>query len=263
MKKIFIFAAAALISLSAVAGKKTTITIGDFEVVPEVSYTVGEKVKQNVVSGLSGVSHLQMVESQGGIGANYLITGNVLSYNVTKIRREDGSVYWKTTMSYSLDVTNLKDGTKVSTTFKYDDSTYKYGLSQDENASNEKVFSYIPMDMQIFGVLTFPLSGQIVGSDYQVDKKGKLTECYITLGSEDGVSVNSRFEVLIGKQVAGRNTTAKADVTLQVVEVVAGDLARCKVSGKEAAIVATALEAYASDPEKTLPVQVRMIPFKR
>ena len=259
MKKIFIFAAAVLMSLSVVAGNKTMIVVGDFESVPEVSYTVEMKVKQNVISGLSGVNHLQMIESQDGLGADYLITGNVLSYNVASIKYEDGAVYWKTTMSYSLDVTNLKDGTKVSKTFKYDNSNYKYGFSQDKNASNEKLFNYIPMDMIIFGAETFPLFGQIVESDYQVDKKGKLKECYITLGSEDGVSEKLIFEVFLGKQVAGRNTTAKADVILQVVEVVAGDLARCKVTGKEAANVAAALEAYASNPETALPVQVKML----
>lgn len=266
MKKIFIFATATLMSLSAMAGKKTVIAVGDFESVSAVSYTVEEKVKQNVISGLSSVNHLQMIESQDGLGADYLVTGNVLSYNVTRIRNEKGEIWWKTTMSYSLDVTNLKDGTKVSKTFKYDGSegllSVKYGYSQDENASNEAVFNFIPKDMKVFGAETFPLSGQIVASDYQVDKKGKLTECFITLGSEDGVSEKSKFEVLLGKQVAGRTTTAKAEVTLQVLEVVAGDLARCKVTGKDAVNVANALENYATKPEEALPVQVKMIPPK-
>lgn len=266
MKKIFIFAAATLMSLSTMAGKKTVIAVGEFESVSAVSHTVEEKVQQNVISGLSAVNHLQMLESQDGLGADYLINGNVLSYNVTRIIKEDGSVWWKTTMSYSLDVTNLKDGTKVSKTFKYDGSdgllNVKYGYSQDENASNEAVFNYIPKDMKIFAAETFPLSGQVVESDYTLDKKGKLTQCYITLGSEDGVSEKSKFEVLLGKVVAGRTTTSKAEVTLQVVEIVAGDLARCKVTGKDAATVAAALEAYAADPNAALPVQVKMIPPK-
>lgn len=266
MKKIFIFAAATLMSLSAMAGKKTVIAVGDFESVSAVSYTTEDKVKQNVISGLSAVNHLQMVESQDGLGADFLVTGNVLSYNVTRERKENGEVWWKTTMSYSLDVTNLKDGTKVSKTFKYDGSegfmSVKFGYSQDENASNEAVFNFIPADMKIYAFETFPLSGQIVESDFLLDKKGKLTECYITLGSEDGVSEKTKFEVLLGKQVAGRTTTSKADVTLQVVEVVAGDLARCKVTGKDAVTVGAAVQAYASDPTTALPVQIKMLPPK-
>jgi hypothetical protein len=264
MKKILIFAAAALVSLSAAAGKKVVIAVGDFKSTAAVSYTSEEKVKQNVTSGLSAVQHLEMIDSQDGLGADYLVTGNVLSFNVTRIRKENGEVWWKTTLSYSVDVTNLKDGTTFSKTYKYDGSdglmSVKYGYSMDENASNEAVFNFIPADMKIFAYENFPLSGQIVESDYKLDKKGKLTECYITLGSEDGVSEKTKFEVLLGKQVAGRTTTAKADVTIQVLEVVAGDLARCKVVGKEADKVGAALEAYASDPANALPVQVKMLP---
>ena len=264
MKKIFILAAAALVSLATMAGKKVVIAIGDFDSTADVSYTVEEKVKQNVTSGLSAVNHLQMIESQDGLGADFLVTGNVLSYNVTRIRNEEGEIWWKTTMSYTLTVTDLKEGTTFSETFKYDGDggllSVKYGYSQDENASNEEVFKFIAKDMKIFAFKQFPLSGQIVESDYILDKKGKLTECYITLGSEDGVAAKTKFEVLLGKQVAGRTTRAKAEVKLEVVEVVAGDLARCKVTGKEAANVGAALEAYASDPQNALPVLVKMIP---
>ena len=92
MKKILIFAAAALVSLSVAAGKKVVIAVGDFKSTAAVSYTSEEKVKQNVTSGLSAVQHLEMIDSQDGLGADYLVTGNVLSFNVTRIRKENGRI---------------------------------------------------------------------------------------------------------------------------------------------------------------------------
>lgn len=265
MKKVFLFAAAMMMAATMNAGKKLIVSVGDFESASSVEVDVNDKVKSYVTSGLSNVSHLQMIDAKDGLGADYLVTGNVLSYNVTKSVNDKGETYYKTTMGYSITATNIKDGTTESETFKYDGDgivNVKYGYSQDPNASMEKVFSYIEGDMKIFAFEHFPLIGQIVEADYVVDKKGKLTECYITLGSDDGVDAKTKFDILLGKMIAGRTTRQKADVTLTVVEVVAGDLARCKVSGKEADKVAAAVEAYASDPQNALPVQVKMKPKK-
>ena len=271
MKKVFLFAAAMMMAVTVSAGKKLIVSVGDFESATSVDLDVEDKVKSNVISGLSNVGHLQMIEAKDGLGADYLVTGNVLSYNVTKSVDDDGKTWYKTTMSYSITATNVKDGTTETETFKYDGTgsnfltslaDVKYGYSQDPNASKEKVFTYIAKDMKIFAFEHFPLQGQIVEADYKLDKKNKLTECYITLGSEDGVEEKTKFEVRLGRMVAGRKTTSKADVTLKVVEVVAGDLARCKVTGKDADKVAAALEAYASDPQNALPVYVKILPPK-
>lgn len=265
MKKVFLFAAAMMMALTVNAGKKLIVSVGDFDSAVSVDLDVEDKVKSNVVSGLSNVGHLQMIESKDGMGADYLVTGNVLSYNVSRLVNDKGEVYYKTTMSYSITATNMKENTTITETYKYDGDglvNMKYGYSQDKNASMEKVFTYIESDMKRFAFNNFPLTGQIVEADYVVDKKGKLTECYITLGSDDGVDSKTKFEIYLGKMIAGRTTRQKADVTLTVVEVVAGDLARCKVSGKEADKVAAAVEAYASDPQNALPVQVKMKPKK-
>ena len=265
MKKVFLFAAAMMMALTVNAGKKIIVSVGDFDSAVSVDLDVEDKVKSNVVSGLSNVGHLQMIESKDGMGADYLVTGNVLSYNVSRLVNDKGEVYYKTTMSYSITATNMKENTTITETYKYDGDglvNMKYGYSQDKNASMEKVFTYIESDMKRFAFNNFPLTGQIVEADYVVDKKGNLTECYITLGSDDGVDSKTKFEIYLGKMIAGRTTRQKADVTLTVVEVVAGDLARCKVSGKEADKVAAAVEAYASDPQNALPVQVKMKPKK-
>lgn len=265
MKKVFLFAAAMMMAVTVNAGKKLIVSVGDFDSAVSVDLDVEDKVKSNVVSGLSNVGHLQMIESKDGMGADYLVTGNVLSYNVSRLVNDKGEVYYKTTMSYSITATNMKENTTITETYKYDGDglvNMKYGYSQDKNASMEKVFTYIESDMKRFAFNNFPLTGQIVEADYVVDKKGKLTECYITLGSDDGVDSKTKFEIYLGKMIAGRTTRQKADVTLTVVEVVAGDLARCKVAGKEADKVAAAVEAYASDPQNALPVQVKMKPKK-
>ena len=267
MKKVFLFAAAVMMAVTVNAGKKTIVAVGDFDSATSVDLDVEEQVKQNVVAGLSNVEHIQLIESKDGLGADYLVTGNVLSFDVTKSVNDKGETWYKTTMSYSITATNVKDGTTITETYKYDGSSdnffaglvnVKYGYSQDPNQSKAKVFCYVGGDMKIFAFENFALSGQIVEADYKLDKKNKLTECYITLGSEDGVAVKTKFTVLLGKMVAGRKTTSKADVKLEVVEVVAGDLARCKVTGKEADKVAAALEAYASDPQNAMPVVVKM-----
>jgi len=266
MKKVFTIAAAMLMAVSVMAGKKTVIAVGSFDSAISVDVDVEDQVRQNVISGLSAVEHLQLIDSKDGLGADFLVTGNVLSYSVTRTVNDKGEVYYKTIMSYSITATDLKDNTSVSETFKYDGSdgfvSVKYGFSKDENQSMQEVYKFIGPDMKRFAFTNFALSGQIVEADYQLDKKGKLTECYITLGSDDGVAVKTKFEVFVGKMIAGRTTKSKADVTLEVVEVVAGDLARCKVSGKEADKVGAALEAYATNPQTSLPVQVKMIPPK-
>ena len=95
---------------------------------------------------------------------------------------------------------------------------------------------------------------------FDADRWNAIIENIWTRATADGVSEKTKFEVLLGKQVAGRTTTSKADVTLQVVEVVAGDLARCKVTGKDAVTVGAAVQAYASDPTTALPVQIKMLP---
>jgi len=264
MKKIFLLAAVMVASMTVFAGRKTVISMGAFESAQSVSADVQEKVKQNVQSGLSAVNHLQLIESADGLGADYIITGNVLSYNVTRQVNDKGEVTYKTTMSYTLTSTDVKEGTTTTETFNYDGSgafmSMKFGLSSSETESREEVYKFIAPDMKRFAYANYPLAGQIVEADYTLDKKGRLTECYITLGSEDGVDTKTKFTVLLGKMVAGRTTRQKADVKLEVVEIVAGDLSRCKVSGKEADKVAAALEAYASNPGTALPVTVNMLP---
>ena len=83
MKKVFLFAAAMMMAVTVSAGKKLIVSVGDFESATSVDVDVEEQVKQNVVSGLSKVGHLQMIEAKDGLGADYLVTGNVLSYNIT------------------------------------------------------------------------------------------------------------------------------------------------------------------------------------
>lgn len=265
MKKVFLFAAAMMMAVTVSAGKKIVVSVGEFESATSVDVDVEEQVKQNVAAGLSKVGHIQMIESADGLGADFLVNGKVLAYNVTKSVNDQGETYYKTTMNYTITATNLKENTSTTETFNYDGDglvNMKYGYSQDLNASKQKVFSYIDDDMKRFAYNNFPLVGQIVEADYTLDKKGKLTECYITLGSEDGVDSKTKFDILLGKMIAGRTTRQRAEVTLTVVEVVAADLARCKVVGKDADKVAAALEAYASDPQNALPVQVKMKPKK-
>lgn len=265
MKKLFLIAVAALMAVSVSAGKKRVVAVGNFESVNSVPEEVEESVKQNVIAGLSKVGHIQLIESADGLGAEYLVNGNVLSYTVTRTVNEQGETYYKTAMIYTITTTNLKENTTETETFNYTGEglgNIKFGYSQDKNASMQKVFVYIEDDMKRFANNHFPLEGQIVEADYVVDKKGKLTECYITLGSEDGVDEKTKFVIYLGKMVAGRTTQQVADVTLTVVEVVASDLARCKVSGKDADKVAAALAAYASDPQNALPVLVKMKPKK-
>lgn len=265
MKKLFLFAAALAVTLSVSAGKKVVISVGDFETTVATDFDIAELVRSNVTSGLSNVSHLQLIDTKDGLGADFLITGKVVSFDVTRTTNDQGEVYYKTTMIYTITSTNMKENTNESETFNYTGNglaNMKFGYSQDPNTSKQAVFAYIADDMKRFAINNYPLVGQIVEADYVVDKKGKLTECYITLGSEDGVDSKTKFEVFLGKVVAGRTTSQRADVSLTVLEVVAGDLARCKVSGKEADKVAAAVEAYASDPKNALPVQVKMKPKK-
>lgn len=294
MKKFFTFAAAVLFAFNVAATQKITIYVEEFEAASSVDDEIAEKVRAHVLTALSKFSHLQIIDEDSEfsveweekrrqqeqslsdatarqemkqLGANFILRGKVLSFDVTETVNDNNEKYYKTTMTYNIQAVNSEDGTTVANqTIKYDGSgnivDMRYGFAKTEEESEKKLYTYIKDDIAKFVTKNFALEGQVLASDYELDKKGKkVTACYIGLGSDDGVDANTKFDVFAGKMVAGRAATSKLDVILEVKEVVAGDLARCKVT-KGGEVLKKALEDYAAikaeDPEHALPVTIKM-----
>lgn len=300
MKKIFSLAIATMASLAVMAaGQKPVVYVEYFDYAVN---TVGEvnavQVRNHVISALTSQHYIQVIDAAAQnslsaedarrsseaaladptsrlsemkqLGANYILMGNVLNINVAKTVNDKGEVYYKTTMSYTVKAVDTETGTVIeSKTYNYDGGgiSMKFGYSKDEQQSVQDCFKFIDRDMVIFVTKNFPLKGYILESDYELDKKGKkMVSCYISLGSDDGLDEKTKFDVKLQKMIAGRVTASEIKVDLKVKEIVAGDLARCTVSGGDAEKLATAMDEYirtkAADPEHALPILVIMKPKK-
>lgn len=180
-------------------------------------------------------------ESMTSSASDYVMTGNVTACEISSTTYDDGTKSYSCALNYSITVAEAKTSKTIgSKTFASGSSgilsglveafTEPVGSTPEEAVSN--ALKNISGDINKFIVEYFPLEGIIYTTDYEV-KKNKLITCYINLGSQDGVTKGDMFEVYVPSIKVGRlsyNTAGK----IKVEEVVAPDLAQCKVvSGQE------------------------------
>lgn len=289
MKKIFLLAAAVMMSVAMMAAKKTVVYVEYFSYATSVGEATTEQVRSEVIAGLSKISNLTIVDvasqnslrvednrrsseanmadetSRVGImkqlGAQYIIQGYVSSFTMDKVKDENGKVTYYGGLNYTLKIINTEDGSLVDT------KTYNYVkgqlantvLGSSESAARATTLDNIKPDMKVLATKNFKVAATIAASDYETDKKGKqMTTCYVTAGSEDGVSEKTKFIVSKAKVVVGTVTWVEIG-ELQVTTVAAPGLSQCKVT-KGGAEILNAMKEYLSqkdaDPEHAYELKV-------
>lgn len=254
MKKIFISLLGMCLCVSAFAQKPVVVV--DYFTTASCTAAGVSALRSQVIAGLSETNRVNLidVETEASLtlevgrraselaledqtarmgqmrvlGANYLISGVVSKMGADKKTMEDGKVYYNGNVVYSLKVVNAEDGTLMGAeTYTYADLTGATGSTPEEATVN--TLKKAQRSMKVFVSKYFKVEGTVVEMGEM--KGGKPKNCYISLGSEDGIEKGQRCEVFAVKRIAGREARTMVGVVV-VDEVVAEDLADCKfVSG--------------------------------
>lgn len=254
MKKIFISLLGMCLCVSAFAQKPVVVV--DYFTTASCTAAGVSALRSQVIAGLSETNRVNLidVETEASLtlevgrraselaledqtarmgqmrvlGANYLISGVVSKMGADKKTMEDGKVYYTGNVVYSLKVVNAEDGTLIGAeTYTYADLTGATGSTPEEATVN--TLKKAQRSMKVFVSKYFKVEGTVVEMGEM--KGGKPKNCYISLGSEDGIEKGQRCEVFAVKRIAGREARTMVGVVV-VDEVVAADLADCKfVSG--------------------------------
>lgn len=281
MKKILFSICGLMLAMGIMAANKPVVYVDYFDYAESVGEAKSEQVRSGVISGLTSFNHIQVqdVDAAYGLkqedarrsseaamsdataragemrqlGANYLIEGYVSQIvTVWKAATELTKAHYEATLMYTIKLIDCENGTVAGAE---DYKEYGSGATTDEAIS--KCFNTIKGSMSTFVKKYFKMEGIIIDSDYTISK-GKMTACYISLGTDDGIQKGVKMEVSVPRVIQGNVTYNKVG-ELTVQEVVAGSLSQCKVT-KGQKELAAAMEEYvsvkAADPANAHPMKV-------
>lgn len=201
-----------------------------------------------------GMRRLQDNYSDGGdmeknrelevLGSNYIVTGDLtnLSFEFTELKNSDGKVSksYDGKIVFAFKVVDAQDGTTlvaetVSLPKNFFDGltkTVTKSVAYTEDAAVQNLSGDISNSVKKIVDKNFPLEGTI--EDIESVKKDAAETCYITLGSQDGISKKTKLEVKVEQKV-GKRTALKPIGELEVESVQGVDISLCKVKkgGKE------------------------------
>ena len=257
-----------------VFAKKQVVYVEYFSYSSEIGDVRAEQVRNSVISSLASYHHIQVVDvaSQSSLakeknrrsdedaledetarigkmkklGANFLIQGYVSTLDIMEKveynKKGEAKKTYNAVMSYSVKVVDCENGTLLST------DMYTYDCKNCKNTEEcvQKMLKKTPKSVKDVVTKNFKLSSIILDSDYEANK-GKLVKCYINLGEDDGVVPGTIFAVKKAIIKVGRVSWVEVG-EIEVISIVAGDLALCKVK-KGAAEIYTALEEIISIKE--------------
>lgn len=273
MKKILLFLAMALCSIGVFA-KKQVVYVEYFSYSAEIGDVRTEQVRNAVISALASYQHIQVVDvaSQSSLakeksrrsdedaledetarigkmkklGANFLVQGYVSTLDIIEKveynKKGEAKTTYNAVMSYSIKVIDCENGTLLST----DMFTYDCKNCKNTEECVQKMLKKTPKSVKEVVTKNFKLCSIILDSDYEANK-GKLVKCYINLGEDDGVVPGTIFAVKKAIIKVGRVSWVEVG-EIEVINIVAGDLALCKVK-KGSADIYTALEEIISIKE--------------
>lgn len=165
-------------------------------------------------------------EEMKTLGAKFLIQGQITSMTATRNKTDDGKIYYKGSVSYTLKVVNPSDGTlKGTQTFTHEGLTGGRGDTEEEAIIS--TLDYVKISMDDFVDEYFKMEGSIV----QVEevKKGKAKTVYIDLGKAKGVLKSQKFLVYAEIEIAGE-VSRKEIGQLNVKEVLSAGRSLCNVT---------------------------------
>ena len=239
MKKLFIVATMLVMTLSTMAqDDKPNVVVAEFQNKSNAGQVACNNLRQEIVSGLIGTDRLTVVE-QSTLGdmpkakdklmvflndmeIQYYLEGTLNSVDA-KSSTSNGKTEYEATINYTLTLIETETGiTKTSETFK---DSYLVGKTTDEAIL--KAIEEAKKRIKRFVDNNFKVEAFIKALD-EVDAKKGVKSCYISVGSDAGISKGQIFEVFIKTEVAGEMINKKVG-EIRVEEVLSGTLSKCVV----------------------------------
>lgn len=245
-KKLLSLILLCFISISAFA-QKEYIVIKPSTKGNDVKQEVCDRVHAAVVNSIVESKRFNVVDENlsstvPGDQTKYALETNVRKLSSIKTVVE-GKTCYKGTVACSVNVINIETNTTAATL----NIEYTTAITEETpEEAEEYVLSTINDEMKNFLIKEFPLIGEIY-SDNVVIKGKKLKECYISLGSEDGIKKGDRFTVHEVKTIVGKEIEGRSIGRLKVVEVY-DDMALCEVTWGEKK-VKEAMDRYIEDSD--------------
>ncbi|MDE6491086.1 MAG: penicillin-binding protein activator LpoB [Muribaculaceae bacterium] len=228
----------------------------------EISFTVAEQLRNNVIEGINNTNRVSLIDvdsndalaveksrrEAGNLdagddaerlkvmsqqGANFLIQGRIGSIVTERHTTDQGSVYYDAVLTYTLKVINPNDGTLVaSKTFKHGGEFLNLETSSTPEEAVMKVCKHTLKGVVPFVHEAFPVIGSILEANET--KKDDIKSVYISVGDAAGVAKGAWFAICVEREIAGRKS--QKEIGRLEVENVEGDdisLAKIKKGGKE------------------------------
>lgn len=239
MKKLFTVATMLVMTLAMMAqDDKPNVVVAEFQNKSNAGQVACNNLRQEIVSGLLETDRLTVVEARtlgdmpkaknelllflNGMSIQYYLEGTLNSVDV-KSTTSSGKTKYEATINYTLTLIETETGvTKTSETFK---DSYLIGDTRDEAVL--KAIEYAKKRMKRFVDNHFKVEAIIKALD-EVDAKKGVKSCYISVGSDAGISKGQIFEVFIKTEVAGEMINKKVG-EVRVEEVLSGTLSKCVV----------------------------------
>lgn len=243
MKKLLMMTTALLLSVLPMMAQedKPNVLVEAFANKSNASNVVCNNLRQEIVSALIDTERLTVVDAAtlsdmpkdkndrlvflNEAGIQYYIEGTLNSVITQKKTSESGGTRtysYQAEINYTLAVIDTETGvTKSSETYK--DS---YTIGNTENEAILKAIEYASKRMKRFVDENFKVEAVIKALD-EVDKKG-VKSCYISIGSNAGITKGQIFEVFSTVEVAGEKIKKKVG-ELKADEVLSGTLTKCSV----------------------------------
>ena len=243
MRKLMILAVYLLSVVPIMAQEdKPNVLVEAFTNKSNSSNVACNNLRQEIIAGLIDTERLTILDAStisdlpeskndrlvtlGEMGIQYYIEGTLNSIDTKKseIKGSDGKTktQYQATINYTLTIIDTSSGiTKSSETYK---DSYTIGSTEDE--AMLKAIEYAKKRMKRFVDENFKVEAVIKAID-EVDKKG-VKNCYISVGSDLGITKGQIFEVFSKKEIAGEMINSKIG-ELKVEEVLSGTLTKCSV----------------------------------
>lgn len=258
MKKILLAIMFGIMALCTYAQSNTEgkekVYIDYFSHSRDISNTMAEALRSKVIEGIHEMNRVVLIdvasdealkkeairrqkesamgdvttrsEEMKTLGARYLIQGQISSMTATRKKDDDGKIYYKGSVSYTLKVVDPSDGTlKGTQTFTHEGLTGGRGDTSEEAIL--KTLDYVKLSMDDFVDEYFKIEGTIVQIEEVKNKKAKTV--YIDLGKTKGVLESQKFLVYAEVDIAGE-ISRKEIGQLNVKEVLSAGRSLCKVT---------------------------------
>lgn len=178
-----------------------------------------------------------VVQQGVSLGANFLVSGHVVSANAEQMRADDGTLTYKTKLSINLKVIDVATGQVMSSeTIEPKSGNSLLGAlgvgAASPEASIAKAIKGIEDKVDDFVGRNFPLSF-FIAEIQEKDSKGAAVKLMIAGGTEFGLSKGDKLKVVEISviEVGGKKLTRKKEIgELKITKVEDENFSTCSVS---------------------------------